>query len=50
MFFLPLSPRWLIERSRFDEAYTVVKRLHYDGVDESSFQTEFHQMKEQNPI
>jgi MFS family permease len=47
MFFLPFSPRWLIERGRLEEAYIVVKRLHYDGVNESFFNKEFHQMKEQ---
>ncbi|KAK5236694.1 hypothetical protein LTR47_002646, partial [Exophiala xenobiotica] len=47
LFWLPFSPRWLLEQGRDAEAYDTVKKLHYDGVDEHFFRAEFHQMKEQ---
>ncbi|KAG4436373.1 hypothetical protein IFR05_008129 [Cadophora sp. M221] len=47
-FWLPFSPRWLMEKERDDEAYTVLKRLHGNiGADESFFQAEFNQMRDQ---
>ncbi|KFY29291.1 hypothetical protein V491_00113 [Pseudogymnoascus sp. VKM F-3775] len=47
-FWLPYSPRWLLENERDEEAYTVLKRLHGDiGNDESFLQAEFAQMRDQ---
>lgn len=47
-FWLPYSPRWLLEKERDDEAYKVLKRLHGNiGADESFFQAEFAQMRDQ---
>lgn len=47
-FWLPFSPRWLLEKERDDEAYAVLKRLHGDmGHDESFFRAEFEQMRDQ---
>lgn len=47
-FWLPYSPRWLLENERDEEAYTVLKRLHGDiGNDESFLQAGFAQMRDQ---
>lgn len=46
-FWLPFSPRWLLENERDDEAYAVLKRLHGEMEDESFFQAEFSQMRDQ---
>ncbi len=47
-FWLPFSPRWLLEKERDDEAYKVLKRLHGNiGHDESFFRAEFEQMRDQ---
>ena len=47
-FWLPFSPRWLLQNDRDDEAYTVLKRLHGNvGHDESFFQAEYSQMRDQ---
>ncbi|EXJ91169.1 hypothetical protein A1O1_04278 [Capronia coronata CBS 617.96] len=48
IFWLPYSPRWLMEQERDDEAYTVIKRLHGTiGHDETFFRAEFNQMRDQ---
>lgn len=47
-FWLPFSPRWLLQNDRDDEAYTALKRLHGNvGHDESFFQAEYSQMRDQ---
>ncbi|KAL2815273.1 general substrate transporter [Aspergillus cavernicola] len=45
IFWLPYSPRWLLEKERDDEALSVIKRLR--GQDDASVRAEFHQMREQ---
>lgn len=47
LWWLPFSPRWLLEKERDDEAFTVLKRLHGDGQDEAFLRAEFNQMREQ---
>ncbi|KAF2797587.1 general substrate transporter [Melanomma pulvis-pyrius CBS 109.77] len=47
IFWLPYSPRWLLEQERDDEAYTVIKRLHGNVGDDSFFRAEFTQMRDQ---
>ncbi|KAF1994573.1 general substrate transporter [Amniculicola lignicola CBS 123094] len=48
IFWLPYSPRWLLEQERDEEALKVIKRLHGDiGADESFFLAEYQQMREQ---
>lgn len=48
IFWLPYSPRWLLEQERDEEAYAVIKRLHGNvGADESFFRAEFVQMRDQ---
>ncbi|KAF9894179.1 hypothetical protein FE257_009152 [Aspergillus nanangensis] len=45
MFWLPESPRHLIEKDHDDEALRVLKRLHYDGTNMEWIQTEFTEIK-----
>ncbi|KAF2175993.1 general substrate transporter [Zopfia rhizophila CBS 207.26] len=48
IFFLPYSPRWLLEKDRDEEAYAVLKRLHGNvGNDDSFLRAEFAQMRDQ---
>lgn len=48
IWWLPYSPRWLMQKGRFDEAYQVVKRLHGGYADDPEFfQREYDLMKEQ---
>lgn len=48
IYFLPYSPRWLLEKERDDEAMAVIKRLHGNiGEDDSFFRAEFSQMRDQ---
>lgn len=47
IFWLPYSPRWLLEQERDDEAYAVIKRLHGNSGDEPFFRAEFTQMRDQ---
>lgn len=45
MFWLPESPRHLIEKDQDDEAMRILKRLHYDGANDAWIQTEFTEIK-----
>ncbi|KAL4893683.1 general substrate transporter [Aspergillus ambiguus] len=48
IFWLPYSPRWLLEKERDDEALAVIKRLNgHKGQDSAFVQAEFYQMREQ---
>lgn len=47
MFFLPYSPRWLIEKGRNEEALKVIQRLHGTKTNQEFIQVEFDQMIEQ---
>ncbi|KAL1608549.1 hypothetical protein SLS60_003491 [Paraconiothyrium brasiliense] len=47
IFWLPYSPRWLLEQERDEEAYAVIKRLHGDSGDDTFFRAEFTQMRDQ---
>ena len=48
IYFLPYSPRWLLEKDRDDEALAIIKRLHGNiGHDESFVLAEYHQMRGQ---
>ena len=47
IFWLPYSPRWLLEQDRDDEAYAVIKRLHGNTGDDTFFRAEFTQMRDQ---
>jgi hypothetical protein len=41
MFFLPESPRYLIEKERYNEAQTILHRLHFDGTNAAWVETEY---------
>ncbi|CAG8008191.1 unnamed protein product [Penicillium salamii] len=41
MFFLPESPRFLIEKERYAEARTILHKLHFDGANEDWIETEY---------
>lgn len=45
MFFLPESPRYLIEKERYEEAMKILRRLHFDGTNEDWIQTEYNEIK-----
>ncbi|CAI7655490.1 unnamed protein product [Penicillium crustosum] len=45
MFWLPESPRHLIEQDQEKEALRILKRLHYDGANMEWIQTEFREIK-----
>ncbi|KAL2795160.1 general substrate transporter [Aspergillus keveii] len=48
IFWLPYSPRWLLEQERDDEALRVIKKLHgHEGQDDTLVRAEFHQIREQ---
>lgn len=44
--FFPESPRYLIETDRADEAYDVLRKLHYNGRNEDEVTTQFNEMKQ----
>ncbi|CAG8176562.1 unnamed protein product [Penicillium salamii] len=41
MFFLPESPRFLIEKERYTEARTILHKLHFDGTNDDWIETEY---------
>ncbi|GAA88941.1 MFS sugar transporter [Aspergillus luchuensis] len=45
MFFMPESPRYLIEKERYEEAMKILRRLHFDGINEDWIQTEYNEIK-----
>ncbi|XHF97793.1 hypothetical protein AWENTII_001373 [Aspergillus wentii] len=45
MFFMPESPRYLIEKERYDVAMKVLRKLHFDGTNEDWIQTEYNEIK-----
>lgn len=45
--FLPRSPRWLIEKGRYDEARKVMSRLRAPNADPEYLEKEFVQMRDQ---
>ncbi|CAE7226471.1 unnamed protein product [Rhizoctonia solani] len=47
MFFLPFSPRWLIEKGRNEEALKVIQRLHGNKENAEFIKLEFAEMLEQ---
>jgi MFS family permease len=49
VWFVPESPRWLVDRNRKEEAWTVVRRLHHDRDDPSEMaaRAEYTQICEQ---
>jgi len=47
MFFLPYSPRWLIEKGRNEEALKVIKALHGNRSNQEFIEGEFAEMIEQ---
>ncbi|KAF8680993.1 General substrate transporter [Rhizoctonia solani] len=47
MFFLPFSPRWLVEKGRNEEAFQVIQRLHGNEQNAELIKLEFADMVEQ---
>lgn len=45
MLFLPESPRYLIETEHFDQAMTVLRKLHFDGGNAEWVQNEYSDIK-----
>lgn len=45
MFFLPESPRYLIETGDYDQAMRVLRKLHFDGRNAEWVQTEYDEIK-----
>jgi hypothetical protein len=46
IFFLPESPRWLLEKDRDDEARQTLRKLHYDGKNEEFLRLEFMEIQD----
>lgn len=50
LFWLPESPRWLVQHGKYEEAHSVIRKLHEDtiGIDNTEFyEKEFNQIKQQ---
>ncbi|KAJ5577564.1 uncharacterized protein N7459_006528 [Penicillium hispanicum] len=45
MFFLPESPRYLIEKGRYAEAMRELRKLHFDGSNEEWIGTEYNEIR-----
>lgn len=43
--FFPESPRYLVETDRADDAFIVLKKLHYDGSNDDWIESEFNEIK-----
>ena len=41
------SPRWLIEKGREEKAYSLVRKLHYTGLNDEFVRREFQEMRDQ---
>ncbi|KAL7270161.1 hypothetical protein RUND412_007139 [Rhizina undulata] len=46
LIWFPESPRQLIEKDREDEAYSILRKLHFDGTNEDWLQQEFSEIRE----
>lgn len=45
LFWLPESPRWLIEKDRDDDGLKVLRRLHFDGRNEDWIHYEYNEIR-----
>lgn len=45
MFFLPESPRYMVEKGHYDEAMKTLRKLHFDGTNDDLIQTEYTEIK-----
>lgn len=45
MIFMPESPRYLVEKEKYDQALKILKKLHYDGTNDDWIQTEYNEIK-----
>lgn len=44
MFFLPESPRYLIEKEKYEEGMRVLQKLHFDGSNEDWITAEYREI------
>ncbi|KAI1613513.1 MFS transporter [Exophiala viscosa] len=47
LFWLPESPRWLIQKARYEDAHIVLQKLHSDEAEPDFYKREFDQIKQQ---
>ncbi|KAE8145093.1 general substrate transporter [Aspergillus avenaceus] len=45
MFFMPESPRYLVEKENYDEGTRILRKLHYDGTNEDWIQSEYNEIR-----
>jgi hypothetical protein len=45
LFWFPESPRYLIEKEKYEEAMRVLRKLHYDGTNNDWIEKEFTEIK-----